>query len=236
MIRSIVPVLFALLAFPPQSKAAIIHDNLGVGGTFGSLSGSYAFGYALFSPPARFIGVPFTPSQTAKLGTLLVPLSVTSFSAGPPPEAIRIRVVADAGGLPGSTVIDEFVISDFVFVSPGAPAFTLYSVDAASHGTVLAGVQYWLFPEVLTTGAVDHHPFGYWASNNTNEIGLARDSPGGGPLLFDNGNSDGAFRLTGDIVPVPEPGTPALAALAAMLLTARRLKLRPAATAKNRNR
>jgi hypothetical protein len=226
MKRTLAIVVFTLSQLAMLGFAATIHDNFGPGDTFGTGT-VYAFGEAIFSPPTRFIAMPFTPGQTATLGSLTAALAVTSFQDGPPPDAIRIRVLNDVAGLPGSTVLDEFLISNFTFSPISSLTFALYSAAAANQATVFAGVQYWLLPELLTTGSVAHRPHGYWSSNNTNEIGLARDSPGDGALQFDSNNPNGAFRLTGDLAEVPEPGTFILLAPAGMFLALRKRQTSP---------
>jgi hypothetical protein len=109
-----------------------LFDDFGSGNTYG-----YGSGWEI-GPPEGDIAVPFTPSITSTLSTLLLGVSQTPDTG----DGIVISIQTDSGAnSPSGTVLESFAASNLPEWGSAASPLTLNSV---LQPLLSAGVQYWI--------------------------------------------------------------------------------------------
>ena len=157
--------------------------------------------------------MPFTPSNTVALSSLVAPLGV--FDG---PNHLDAFLLSDAAGHPGA-VLETFSLSGL----PGGFPLPLLTIPSALNPVLVAGQQYWF----AATGGPE--TFGGWAltlyQGDPTDGGASRTVLGGVPQawMVGTGSRTGTLEVFGDLVSVPEPSytTMLLAAMLTMLLTVR---------------
>lgn len=168
----------------------VLYSTLGPGQTF---SGN-AIQISTFGSSAHYyqaVAQSFVPSQTAMLGSIQIPLVLSSGV-----NAFTIRLASDNAGLPGA-VLESFTITgvqDF----PGA----IQTVNSSANPLLLRTRTYWL--EVLPGGSTSA---GGWFTRddfpNYGSTILAIDH-GSGWYASGSGTGPQAFQINSVVVPEPQ--------------------------------
>jgi hypothetical protein len=189
--------LFALCAIlltvgAPQAHAdPVIFSTLGVGDSYAT--------NAAFVIGSNFDirqGEAFTPSASGRLSSL--ELGLTSFSLSGSRQTVLASLMTDDGGLPGR-IIETFVFGGDI---PNNPDSALLLVNSVTRPELMVGVTYWL---ILSRGDVSTNVgwnFAALGLTTTSHYLVIGDEPP--RIAF---NSRGAFRLTAEADPIPEPAT-----------------------------
>ncbi len=209
--KAAVPVWLVLLLTQaitgvPLVEAAplIVYSNYGPGNTFDTSWGWGILGSATTSG-YRAQAQRFTPSITANLSTIELSIFRSQGSG-----LSNVSLVQDAGGFPTGSLLESF--SAVAASGTSSPRL----LNSAAHPLLQAGITYWLRLEPYDTTTVA----GWYANNQgaANGFGYAF-SPGAWNVLEPPVPAEGVFRVTA--VPVPEPSSAALAAMAGLLVFVR---------------
>jgi len=177
----------ALLGVAPV-RADVVFSNLGPGDSFGpgflSVRGPSAAG------GERNIAQRFTVTGGDFIFTS-AELALRSFTA---PSPLTIRLMEDAGGLPGATLETMQVT-----VPAGA---SLVTAASATNPLLLNGQTYWIGTDA-GTDAGDHFQRA-WHLNNQGQSGNSAANSGG-PWFPIVGSPDAAYRVSGDPVTAGAP-------------------------------
>jgi hypothetical protein len=203
----------ALLAAVP-SEALVLVDQLylaqpgvGIVGTISDFDRplQVADGFAVApSGPVALTRIDWTGRSSRGLN---------DFAEGPPLDSFRIRIFHDRGGEPGKNPFLDLDVSDLFTESPtAAAAQSLFSVTLPRR-VVLTGQGFFL-SIVADTPATENHWSWTWTNGPTMSYDRALDRD---PWNL-RGFRSYSFRLVGDAVRVPEPGTLMLFALGALAL------------------
>lgn len=128
--------LMLLMQLAVDAQVVTLGDNLGPSNNFQSCCG--------WNNYTTDVAVAFTPSSTAKVGHIDVPLQL--FSVAPPQVTFDIRT--DSSGVPGTP------IAQFIFTSIPGGTGTVVGANSALNPTLVAGTQYWLVMNAFS-GAID---------------------------------------------------------------------------------
>ena len=127
---------------------------------------------------------------------------LNDFSDGPPLDSFRVRIFHDHGGEPGKNPFLDLDVSGLFTESPTAVAAqSLFSVTLPRRA-VLSGQEFFL-SIVANTPATENH----WSWTWTNGPTMSYDRVLDGDPWNLRGLRSYSFRLIGDSVRVPEPGT-----------------------------
>jgi len=204
-----VSVISALIVLSAARAATadpvVIYSNFGPSPGYGSQvwSSSEENGY--------FMG--FQLNEAARLSSVTVPMAWR----GNLPADFSVWVFASSGGAPGAT-IEQMVIP---FPADAPPdTFMMLALSSALQPTLSANTLYFLFasPSKITGPGFTFSSLWPW-NNGGIQGSVARISPAG---AFITQGTLGAFQLTGELAPTPEPTSMVLVASGIAGLFARR--------------
>ena len=182
----------------------VVFNDFGPGDSYGA--SGYELGYDHNVGLTSEIACGFTVAagQNYTLSEIDFAASIVSGT-----NAIGVALLADSGGVPGTT-LESWTVSGL----GQYPALTPPEVVISTlHPTLLAGQQYWL---ALTMG--DSTTFAVWHNNSIGVTGPGYViSDGRGTLYEGDTGFVGAFRVEGTSSAVPEPSTLAGAGIAVFL-------------------
>jgi hypothetical protein len=145
------------------------------------------------SSPAGGKAMPFTPTVTASLTTIELPLGVDLV---PGTNKFVVELQADAGGSPGA-VLESFTVTNTPYEF--SPTESLSVCTSTFHPVLSAGVKYWL---AVYPGAADTS--GGWNWTSPVQTGIWAATPDGRTTWIFNQFSRqeiAAFRVSGQAVP-----------------------------------
>jgi hypothetical protein len=188
----------ATLAASAHAGGNPVYDNL-------SATGGYhaSAGYSLFSSPPVDYAAPFVPTSDHSFDS--VDLGLTAFAGVG--STVRVRLYADAGGVPGSLIEDLGTVGNL----PGnSSTHLLTNLASNDRPLLLTGTTYWIRCQ---TGAVAPPT---WRENTTSETGYARFhfafgwevQTGARPAMRVNGTPPVLGAVYGNLAPTGthEPG------------------------------
>src|SRR6266508_2429144 len=182
--------LLALLAATAQVRADIIFSNFGPGDTYQDVNGPFIGG---FTGITFDTGHAFTP-RGSSFSLDGIELAANLISG---PNELDVWLTSDAGGVPG-IIIESWHLSGEMGPYPLInPALGVRSI---SHPVLLEDV------EDLVVGLATSYTLAIWNENSICQFGAIAQRADGGPwnrFFF----LEGAFRVTGTPVIVPEPST-----------------------------
>jgi len=186
--------LFLILLFVAAAspgRATVVATNLGSGGAYGSgqyiLQGNPIPGENV----AQSFAVSFTPTVSATLREIVLPLEDPFGSA----FSIDVGVATDNSGAPGS-IITTLTVNGTI---PSATS-ALVSFTCSSCPTLTAGQRYW----IVTGASGSTFLFWYWASSDTGGYDSNSNGSVNGPW-FPSPYNTPAFQVDGDVTPAPTP-------------------------------
>jgi len=138
------------------------------------------------------VAVPFTPSATFLLDSVTIAFEIDEGENG-----LKLSVVEDAAGVPGTVVIDSLTVFGVVPEHPAVIGPFAYS----GTGLLVSGATYWLIAKAPTQTSTFKGEWTPTVQPWTDSFWQRTDH---GPwTLFANGSTR-AYRLEG--TPVPESG------------------------------
>jgi hypothetical protein len=183
--RSFFPLAAAGLFSLGTAWCGVVYSNLGTGSNL--YDPSVFYGVTSSSYPS----FSFTPANTVTMTGLDIPLARISA------DSATVSLMNDANGVPGSTTLQSWNLAGLPY--PGSSS-ALQNLSVSGSLTLFAGTPYWV---MVSTPAVSVG----WNLNNTGAVGTLvwEDQVGNGHV--DGIQTMGAFRVWGDEVAAPEPGT-----------------------------
>lgn len=205
---STLAVLVVLAVAPTPAQADTIFSNFGSATSFSNglaVCGSCGpYDSSIQAGDPEYLATSFTPSADFTLSEIDVPLGRYSGTNG-----ATVELLNDASGLPGSTILESWTLTNL----PGSSTtFTPQSLTSSGGVSLSSGVQYWVavFPEDSTSW-ID------WSTNTLNpaESGYAYNF-GYGWASYDY--TTPAFQVLGTPAAVATPEPASLTLLGAGLL------------------
>jgi hypothetical protein len=200
----------SVVGFTNRATAStIVFDNLAPGDGYDGTT--WSVGMPPFNPNWE-VATSFVPEMTVTLDEIVAPFIDFGPIFGWPASELDLSITSSDGlGMPGA------VLESFHYAGPFGGLTTF---DSILSPTLFAGVQYWL---VATNPNGPSGAVLGWAWNSTGDTsataGATRQGESG--IFYELRDPDVAFRVTGDVVSVPEPSTLTLLAGGLSALQAR---------------
>jgi hypothetical protein len=195
----------ALLIFVTPAVADTIYSNLGAGSTYHSIAGFGVCGSASdpFCDGSVNGALANRFTVAAGAGYDLTQLDIAIANGGGTNSA-NVELLADSGGLPGSTVLGSWTLTDLPGLGTASSIQPSQTISGISGISLTGGTQYWLavFPDA--SDSADG-----WYVNITGATGRAAVSFDGGDTWPSSATTDmAAFDVLGTPTQpssVPEP-------------------------------
>jgi hypothetical protein len=196
-----------VLSFTATSAHAdTIFSNLGPAKTWDTKNAYVINGAVASGTPRPFApAMSFTPSFNSSLTSIELPLGLASGT-----DAIRVELLSDNKGTPGSLIESIVVAPKVGFPFPG----TLMTATSALHPALLAKTPYWIaaLPGGSSTAG------GWLLSAPLQTDSPAFSSDGGATWVLKEFGDVGVAAFEVDGTPLPEPGALVLGGCLAPLL------------------
>jgi hypothetical protein len=181
-------VISLFMGMPLSADADVIYNNFGEQDAFGVASG-------------LAIQAPMAWGNAFRVGDSNYLLSSIELAAGyisGDSNVLNVELRNDEQGRPGSTVLESYEFNNLP--SYYTNSNVLLSASSVAHPLLTADAIYWV------VASVPDGTFSGWNFNTTGDVGLAGWSTDNWQTYeMSSYYQKGAFRIQGDLAPVPEP-------------------------------
>lgn len=187
------------------AQSAAIFSNFGVGYSYQTGTGLFVGDGNLDGSANYAQASTFVASTSAQVGSIVIALGDFGFGQGAP---ITVSLLVSGINMPGSTVLDSFIIGANTLGTFGNNNSPL-TLTSALHPLLTVGTQYWLSVSTSLANLV------VWNFSNTdflNYNAVSQSLDGGTTWDIPFGSTRGVFQVNAFANAVPEPATLALLA------------------------
>lgn len=201
-------IVLAVIFNSANVQAAIIFDNFDLDGGFHpefNLVAADARDDFLGSSSTRLAAQFTVTGDDYNLSSITLPIS---FQGSGPNDTLRVRLTEDTAGTPGTTL--EVLSENQAIWSPFSNPFTTTTtINSAINPLLSEGSSYWIITELTSFVESGQFVDYRWSLNTTGTTVpfLQQQKVGGGlpsdPWTGSSGNFHLAFRVEGNVVPIP---------------------------------